>query len=32
MAIRAQALDHRPHHEHVRAVRQIDPNAHLAAR
>jgi hypothetical protein len=23
-----QQLDHRPHHQHVRAVRQVDPNAH----
>jgi membrane protein DedA with SNARE-associated domain len=28
VAIRTQALDHRPHHKHVRAVRQVDPNAH----
>ena len=29
VAVVAQALDHRPHHEHVRAVCQIDPDAHL---
>jgi membrane protein DedA with SNARE-associated domain len=29
VAVLTQALDHRPHHEHVRAVRQINPNAHL---
>ena len=29
VAVVAQALDHRPHHEHVRAVRQINPNTHL---
>jgi len=26
-----QQLDHRPHHEHVRAVRQVDPDTHGAA-
>jgi len=29
VTFRAQALDHRSHDQHVRAVRQIDPNAHL---
>jgi hypothetical protein len=32
VAIRAQALNHGPHHEHVRAVRQVNPDTHLAAR
>ncbi len=32
VTIRTQALDHRPHHKHMRAVRQIDPNAHAGAR
>jgi membrane protein DedA with SNARE-associated domain len=29
VTFRVQALDHRSHDQHVRAVRQIDPNAHL---
>ncbi len=29
VAVLAQALDQRPHHEHVGAVRQVDPDAHL---
>src|SRR5271156_4532145 len=29
VTFRVQVLDHGPHHEHVRAVCQIDPNAHL---
>jgi len=28
VTFRVQALDNRPHHEHVRTVRQVDPNAH----
>ena len=28
VAVRAQALDHRAHDEHVRAVREVDPDAH----
>ena len=32
VTIRTQALDHRTHHEHVRAVREVDPHAHAPAR
>ncbi len=28
VAVRAQPLDHRAHDEHVRAVREVDPDAH----
>src|SRR5580704_18968553 len=28
MAVRAQRLDHGTHHEHVRAVGEVDPHAH----
>jgi hypothetical protein len=28
VAVRMQALDHGPHDEHVRAVREVDPDAH----
>ena len=32
VAVLDQVLDHGPHHEHVRTVREVDPNAHPAAR
>jgi hypothetical protein len=30
VAARAERLDHRPHHEDVRRVRQVDPDPHRA--